>query len=68
MNIDEQFGLFYSELERGTILLNPAMSYSRICSTLGLEPHELDRYLREQFGRSGSEIVDEYRDCLPLTP
>lgn len=64
MEIADSFNAFAAALEDGTVLLDPRMSYAKICEALDIEPRNLNVFLYETFGRSGPEIVDCYRGAL----
>lgn len=63
-NYKEHFGLFSALLEKERIYMDPALTFGTVCKWIHADKESLDRYIMEETGYSGDDILKAYRGSI----
>ena len=60
------YEIFADLLMEEKVYLDPNLTFSLICSWIGVPEKELDRYIVKEMGMSGKDIIHKFRADEPL--
>lgn len=60
-DMEKYFELFSVLMEEEKVYMDPMLTFGEICRWIGVESHDLDRWLMSELGFSGPDILKAYR-------
>ena len=66
LKMENYLEVFVLLMEEEKVYIDPFLTFDSICGWIGIGKQDLDRYLEEQFGCGGTDILKAYRGAVPL--
>lgn len=66
LEMEKCLEVFVLLMEDEKVYMDPFLTFDSICRWIGIGRKDMDRYLEEQFGCDGTDILKAYRGAVPL--